>query len=311
LSIVVSQAIGALGAEEGTPVPIHGRWYYHVPALPLWALILLLLVVPKANRHRQAWLILIPPMLLIALWQLLARLVSMPDESETTGLLLLSLAVGWSAVWLLGHLLGRRSRIVTFFLMLGLMLAIGVSYCNVYLSAEPGDLRGELVGYGLAAALLLLPIMLAARSCRERYSPRRFLGRLLAWTLAIASVVPLGYAFTILSLLIVGLAGWGAEIEPLERPLLIWHPMIIMIVGALLATGALYLFHLPFLILAFKSPFYHERLEELFGIARGVCPEAEREVDLNPEYARPDLVDAVPTPADTLRPEEGSHHADA
>ena len=60
LRIVASQDIGPLGAKDGSPVTFPWRWYYSVPTLPLWALIVLLLVVPKANRHRQAWLILIP-----------------------------------------------------------------------------------------------------------------------------------------------------------------------------------------------------------------------------------------------------------
>ena len=42
---------------------IQWRWYCNVPSLPLWVLLLLLIVVPKHNRHRQAWLILPLPLL--------------------------------------------------------------------------------------------------------------------------------------------------------------------------------------------------------------------------------------------------------
>ena len=47
------------GPRDGPPVVFHWRWWYHVPTLPLWA-IAVVLVGLKANRHRQAWLILVP-----------------------------------------------------------------------------------------------------------------------------------------------------------------------------------------------------------------------------------------------------------
>jgi hypothetical protein len=42
--------------------------------------------------------------------------------------------------------------------------------------------------------------------------------------------------------------------------------MIIPAVGWLVLGSIVYLLNLPFLVLAFKSPFYRERFESLFGV---------------------------------------------
>ena len=103
LRIVPSQDLGQLGPRDGPPVVFHWRWWYHVPSLPLWAILLLLLVVPKANRHRQAWLILIPLGLVLLVWRMPATLFSLPDgATETMGFFVVSLVMAWTMVWLSG-----------------------------------------------------------------------------------------------------------------------------------------------------------------------------------------------------------------
>ena len=57
---MASHEIGGFGTSISQPVVFHWRWYYHLPTLPLWGLIALLLLVPKANSPREAWLILVP-----------------------------------------------------------------------------------------------------------------------------------------------------------------------------------------------------------------------------------------------------------
>ena len=69
LRIVASQDIGSLGPKDGSPTIFHWRWYYNFPLLPCWAILLVLLLAPKANRNRQAYLILIPMGIAILFWR--------------------------------------------------------------------------------------------------------------------------------------------------------------------------------------------------------------------------------------------------
>ena len=80
LTIVSSQDVGALGPRESPPASLEWRWYDYFPQLALWGVLAVLLVVPSANRHWQAWLILLPLFAVALVCRLLARLVSLPPE---------------------------------------------------------------------------------------------------------------------------------------------------------------------------------------------------------------------------------------
>ena len=98
----------------------------YVPSISPLALITLLLVAPKGNRHRQAWLILIPAVVVLIAWRGLVLLLDISVGSQQQfGSLLMSLATAWTAVWLLGHWLVSRYRTLTFFSLLALMIAVG------------------------------------------------------------------------------------------------------------------------------------------------------------------------------------------
>ncbi len=74
MRIVAAQKIAGVGTCASDPVVIDWHWYYGAATEAPWALIALLLVVPKANRNRQAWLILIPLVAALLLWRGLALL---------------------------------------------------------------------------------------------------------------------------------------------------------------------------------------------------------------------------------------------
>ena len=263
MRIVASQDIGSLGPKEGTPVLFHWRWYYSVPTLPIWALILLLLILPKANRQAQAWLILIPLGLVLVVWRMPATLLSVPDgPTETLSFYVASVAMAWSVVWLLGHWLAIRNRIVTFFLALGTMLAVGLlsHYCH-YEDAD--GLASSLISCGIACVILLLAMMLTSAICRKGYSPRKFCLWLLLW-MGVAALGVLLSAAAIGAIVLMILQP-GVEIgAQLARM------VIVAAIGSAFVGGILYVSNLPFLILAFKSPFYQDRFESIFGLKKGV-----------------------------------------
>jgi hypothetical protein len=256
LRIVASQDIGQLGPKDGSPVLFHWRWYYHFPTAPLWALIVLLLIAPKANRHRQAWLILIPLALVLLVWHMPTVLLGMSDGSaEILGCLIVSFAMAWAAVWLLGHRLGSRRRTTTFFLILAVMLAVGV--LSIFCLGDMDDPSMPLVAYatylGFAVVCFLVAMMLSSRFCRKRFSPRRFGLWLLVW---------LGALCVGLALLVYLVANTMAR-QPVGGFL---EGLIVIPMMAAILAGIVYLVNLPFLILSLKNPFYRRRLEAMFRV---------------------------------------------
>lgn len=252
LRIVGSCAMGELGPSESQPVFFHWRWYYHVPTWPLWTLILLLLVVPKPNRNRQAWLILLPLGLVLLVWRMPFTLLGAPASiTETFGFFVVTGTMAWSAVWLLGQWLSTRYRIFTFLLLAAVMLAFGLfSYACQF---EDTRQWARLSFYYVLWVLIpLLAMMLSGYHCRRIYSSRRFLLRLLVWI----GVFPLGLLLVFAAIALA--MGGGPPLAVLVPISMMW----------LLLAGILYLVNLPFLILAFNSPFYRERFERVFRVAK-------------------------------------------
>ena len=126
LSIVASQDIGDLGTRESSSAVVHWRWYYHFPSLGLWAVLVALLVLVKANRRGQAWLILLPVLVVALGGSMLARLLSLPPEdAELFGGVLVALAASWAAIWLLAPWLAGRSVAAALLLAMATMLSRG------------------------------------------------------------------------------------------------------------------------------------------------------------------------------------------
>ena len=208
---------------------------------------------------------------MLLVWRMPATLFSMPDgATETLGFFVVSVAMAWSMVWLLGHWLGTRYRSVTFFLILGVMMAIGLLsyYCHFAdaggLAPSHDRLRHHCV------RILPLAMMLASYFCRTELLsaavPRLAVGvdrlrRSLGTDVALCRDSDDGRS------------AWAA-----------WHlvfMLIFMVIGSVVCAGVLYLLNLPFLELAFRCPFYRERFEKLFRIEKTPevvpgCPFAEQ-----------------------------------
>jgi hypothetical protein len=256
LRIVASQDVGQLGPRDGAPVVVAWRWHYVIPDWPLWALLALLLVAPRANRRRQAWLILVPLGLVLIVWRMPATLLSMSDGvTESLGFLVVTGVMGWSMVWLLVPWLALRNRFLAFLSLSAVMLAVGLLsfYCNF----ADADGLPLFVVYCLCVLIALLAMMITSLFCRKRCSLGRFLGWLIVWNVAATMGLMLVYG-ALMALAAILMADWRILV----------HVAMIMVFTALLVAGVLYALNLPFLILAFKSPFYGDRLERIFRVER-------------------------------------------
>jgi hypothetical protein len=251
LRIVASQTLGEQGSVESAPVFINWGSYYNVPTLPIWALIVLLLVVPKQNRRLQAWLILIPLGLIFLVWDMPARLFNIPDEStELIGFLIVTGVLGWSIVPLIGHWLEGLPRAAAFFAVLGVMLAVGLASACLYHFEDAEDLIPLSIIYIICVLILMLSMVITSYFCGQKNSPPFFFGWLLFWVGVLSIGLMLSYGL-LMMILIPGLRDLG-------------RMLIVLIPVAAVLGGIIYLVNLPFLVLAFNCPFYKERFENIF-----------------------------------------------
>lgn len=260
---MASHEIGDYGASISQPVVVSWAWYYDYPTLPVWGLIVLLLIVPKANRNRQAWLILIPLGLVLLLWRMPATLLALPDEvTETSGFFLVSAAMAWTVVWLLADRLATRHRTLTLVVVWTVMWAVGVASYHFY-NADPDGWLPSVIGFGFFAAILPLGMLLSGYWCRKSYSRRRFRFWLFVWMLAPVAALMLSYAAFLTMVLEPGMLAMAATM------------LGVMALASVVYAAVLYLLNWPFLELAFRSPLYRRRFEKLFHVETVSSPESQ------------------------------------
>ena len=272
LKVVASHKLGNLGAVESTPILVDWRWYYHVPSLLPWAVIVLLLVSVKENRNPQAWLILVPLVAVAVLGRMIPRLLFLPPSmAEAFGTFLTSLAAAWSAVWLLAHWLSRRRGIAAFLRALAVMLGVGgVSYVGVFGLKFVDILMNVVVSYGICALALLSAMSLSGYCCRKVYRPGRFMAWLFLWVIVVPMMIM--PVFGVVAGVVAAASG-SAELPQLLVML------VGMLVGCVFMGGVLgvvlYLVNLPFMLLAVRCPFFRDRFQNAFRLphppSNGAC----------------------------------------
>ena len=297
LELVVSHELGDWGTGERVFVFVDWRWYHGVPSLTLWMLIGFLLVAPKKNRHWQAWLILIPLVLLVALrlasWQAIAMLPDVPSfAAELLFFPFTSLAMAWIIVWLIGHWLSRLHGIAALLLALAVMLAAGgASYVGHFGTAHrtllhDPDAPSMVVLYAIYAicvAVLLLAMTLSAYCCRKKYRPRRFMLWLLVWTILASMAGACVFACIAATGLLALLDVWKV---PMAMP-------VASLIDGSIVGGILYLINLPVMVLAFSCPCYRDRFHETFRLQVPVRDRPAREIKQpRKEMAEPERADA-------------------
>ncbi len=265
-----------MGPRNSSPTAVEWRWYYHVPSLGLWGVLVALLVLVKPNRRAQAWLILLPVIAVVLGGSMLARLLSMPSSAaEGFAGFLVALSASWAAVWLLAPWLARRRVAAAISLALVVMLAVGaVFFLSVCDFGAFDELTFWIVLHMAGAPALLAATALSAHRCRAGYRPRRFMLWLLLWTL-LASMLSIPVAT-----IVTGLFAGGGVFEILA--MLVMAVFSSIIGGAMLGV-VLYLLNLPFLFLALRNPFYGERFLNVLrlspaAVAEVVTAETVRDV---------------------------------
>ncbi len=258
ISFVASADLGPLGPSESEPVVVNWHWTDDTPAfagVARWALILGLLLVVKANRNWQAWLILIPFALLgeFACDWINPHLTFLSMRPVRFGLGFQWLATAWTTLWLVSPWLARCRPLLAFVLALATGTAIGAAnHFGLYGHRELGPPLTTCAAWLLA---LLTAFALSGLSCRQTNGAGRFLAWLIPW-LVIGTVVGLTSEYVWLDY----------HPTPGSRPMMV--PTIIsnLELMSLSEAAILYLWNLPFLCLAFWLPTYRERFTSVLRL---------------------------------------------
>ena len=242
-----------MGIKEGTATIYPWKWYYSAPALGLWIILALVILLVRDNREPRVLLIFIPIFLVRLLWLRFQSILGAPsDVLEVFRVLVDALAIGIAMLWLLAYKLGNRNRFISFLLALVVLVAVSVV---VVVSSQAWSSRaalGLLVIQALGIATMLLVFVLAGWHCRKRYGPWRFMLWLALWTMVISIV-----AFLTFFLIAAGPSGPAEE--------LIRQIPGVLLVGLIFAI-CVYMLNLPFMILAFVTPFFRERFYAYFHL---------------------------------------------
>jgi hypothetical protein len=213
----------------------------------LWAVLLLSIILDKANRNPHALLVLVPLLIVNLLWSIFKKAMGFPSaQAEMFNMLFYSLTVGIAILWLLAHKLGNRSRFVTFLLAFTIMAFVSltgaISYGGLELSQQTVEV---LLLLAILVFAMLLGFVLTGWWCRKRYRPVSFMLWLAVWTVA-ANLVSMLVFYSIVFV--------ARRVSvPISTVLI-----LALIAGSVLGAF-LYVVVFPYMILALRSSFYRQR----------------------------------------------------
>lgn len=268
LELIGAQKIGVVGPDQTAPVFFEWSLLYNLSRGLLWVALIPLLVV-RSNRHREAWRVLVPLLIIHVILLMLRRALfggSSPDS--VFGPTVSSLALMLAMLWLVAHKVASHGGVETFFRAAVLMVAIAVlgTLCDHGFGFWEGSVVGLVVS-GLAALILLAGLTAARFSCRRRYDDRRFLLWLLLWV-----VVATAAALLLCTCLSWMLFGGFAYMSEMILQLLLACAMCLIagVVGGIV----LYLILLGYLLIAFRMSFYRARFDACFQLESTPWPES-------------------------------------
>ncbi len=226
-----------------------------MPALGLWIVLALAILLVRENRDPRILLIFIPIFLIRVFWSRFQYILGAPfgaqseppsEVWEIFRALINALAIGLAVLWLLAHKLGNRNRIITLALALVLLTGITVIAVVLYLVWIPFDL---VIFQSLGIATILVIFVLAGWCCRKRYGPWRFMLWMAFWAMIISIAAIIAY-FLI----------FEGHIEELIGQM----PKILQV--SFIFGLYIYVLNLLFMILAFASPFFRARFYAYFHL---------------------------------------------
>jgi len=245
LKIVPSCPLGSL-VLDGEAALYAWHWWYSVAGMGLWIVLVLAMVVPRANRTWKTLLILVPVATVSLEWLVFSGIVGgRPSEIRIFGVIAHSLAVGSAVLWLLGHWLAGRAWHRTFLRSLG--LTVGVTLVG---TLSLGVANDRMLIITVVLTLMMIAMVLAYALAVRGYRVRGDRG---FFTLHAAGSMVACLVGTFLAAPIFLLIT-GSSVPSIGSFLKVVVP------GGLLLGLLVFLVVLPFGILGVSSTFFRQRL---------------------------------------------------
>jgi MFS family permease len=259
LRFVASSDIGDLGPKQGVEVVYNWRWYYNIPSLTLWLILLAALVFIRDNRTPHILLILVPFLIVNIAWFLFSQMMDFSNSTdfEMFDMMFYSLVAATTFLWLFAPKLGRYNPRIAIVLAFTLIVLIFLAGIVSYIGFGFSDVAVvALIMLAVSALAMLLGFVLAGWRCRKHYGFVRFMLWLAFWMVIICLVSMI--VFYLIALLI--------------RPVPIAISTILflaLIVGLILAV-CIYVINLPYMILAQRSSFFRKKIFRVSASKSGV-----------------------------------------
>lgn len=221
------------------------KWYYNLPSLLLWVVLLGAIIFIKENHNRRVLLIFIPILIVHLILYGLLKLLNAPSSAGVQmGTLITSYTIGLAVLWLIAYKLKQFRTIVRFFVAFGTMMVISLlGILSIY-----SDFQSEtfliITLFFFMTIVMLLSFAVSGKLCGKKYRPIVFMLWLCLW-LQLCSVIAM-----------TGFAGIGMVIMQSvpSKEAFIQIPIAGLFFGLFL-----YVVNLPYFILGFVNPFFRER----------------------------------------------------
>jgi hypothetical protein len=223
------------------------KWFYNVPGLLLWIVLILAIVAPRTNRNPHILLLFIPLLIVSFLYAVFKRVTGMPVATAVQfDAFCQPLVFGTAVLWLLAHGLANLRPMARF--LLASAVISGVALFGVPLGGAGNMAEAMLksVALILIGMAILASFVVTGRLCRWQYLPGRF-ALWLALCDTTIGIVAMSVVFFI-----------TLAITPSRPDVWMVIPQVLFL--GLLIGLCLYGIALPFVILGFRSVFFRDRL---------------------------------------------------
>jgi hypothetical protein len=248
LRIVASADLGEFGPTAGKPVLYHFSPLYHAQGLVPWLLLPLAFVALKENRTVQAAWILVPVVLLGAIyWTVMMVLKPTSGSAVQMNMFFAIVVVGFSTIWLLAERIGSRNRLVTF--LLGALIYFGTLGANLLTGEFGKDAMPVAAVAAISISSILLAFAIASMASSRSFRKARFLA-------------------------LTGVSLFGSHLIILSLVMLLFYPsrpirdQMTEVAFASFVMSLVFLLGLaPFLVLLWANRFWRRRFEGVLGFS--------------------------------------------
>jgi hypothetical protein len=275
-----------VGPQHGEAVNFDWKWSYSAPGFVIWLVLILAIVLPKANHNPRILLIFVPLVLVNLFWLVLKKVSGMPSSSASQfDTVFYSMAVGIAVLWLVANYFERFGGFVRFLLSFITVVAVAALGTLSYSTEFSNEMVLFLAFFGFLTITILCATTAAGKLCHWKYRPPRFMLWMAVWMLLVSLITTFGF-------FIVGTAITSSGPGPDVLKAILMLTLVGLIFGLFL-----YVLNLPFMILGFANPFFRERF------CACLCPKSMPTTEAR---SNTNLLDELQIPAQKTSEDGGS-----